>query len=185
MQLAATPPIVEEGHVIGGRRFHVLGARVGLHQQGPRPALRQGPFGHGLQGWPLLETYAVVLANMERVQHLGRMYQLVWHAGAAGAARAHSWDQLRRGYVSHESPEGEDVAVRLRRFHIFYHAAGENIAWLKGAGGPTWANVARIHRGLMDSPGHRANLLEPRFRSLGVGIAADAGQIVVTQVFVA
>lgn len=53
-----------------------------------------------------------------------------------------------------------------------WSAAGENVAWIDDGGRLTESEVAaRIHQGWMDSPGHRANILNPRFTHLGVGAA--------------
>lgn len=81
-------------------------------------------------------------------------------------ARAHSRDMLARGYFSHVSPEGTDPFQRMAKAKITYEYAGENLAF-----GP---NVTIAHTGLMDSPGHRANILKPEYSKLGVG-CIDAG----------
>jgi uncharacterized protein YkwD len=91
-------------------------------------------------------------------------------------ARAHSRDMFARSYFSHYSPEGETVADRARKAGIPYLVAGENLAL---------AQTLRIaHRGLMNSPGHRANILQKSFGRVGIGIL-DGGMygIMVTQNF--
>jgi uncharacterized protein YkwD len=67
-----------------------------------------------------------------------------------------------RKYFSHISPEGEDVGDRLDRHNINYFYAGENLALA-----PT---TQTAHNGLMNSEGHRRNILEPQFRSVGIGV---------------
>jgi uncharacterized protein YkwD len=91
-------------------------------------------------------------------------------------ARAHSQDMLARGYFSHYSPDGRDLEDRLRAAHIGYLIAGENLALA--------SNLYLAHKGLMKSPGHRANILRPQFGRLGVGIL-DAGEhgLMVTQAY--
>lgn len=83
-----------------------------------------------------------------------------------GVARAYATDMFQRGYFAHVSPEGKDPFDRIEEAGISYRAAGENLALA-----PT-VNVA--HAGLMRSPGHRANILEPRYRRVGIG-AVDGG----------
>ncbi len=83
-----------------------------------------------------------------------------------GVARAHSDDMLRRGYFAHSSPEGIDPFQRMASAGITYEYAGENLAF-----GP---NVDTAMNGLMNSPGHRANILKPEYGKLGVG-CLDAG----------
>ena len=91
-------------------------------------------------------------------------------------ARAHSRDMLARGYFSHVAPDGQDPFDRMRKAHVHYLAAGENLAFA-----PT---LAAAHQGLMNSPGHRANMLRPQFGHIGVGVL-DAGRygLMVTQTF--
>jgi uncharacterized protein YkwD len=78
------------------------------------------------------------------------------------AARAHSDDMLRRGYFSHGS-----FADRLARFGARGPRLGENLAW--GAG--TAAAARSMVQRWLASPPHRANLLRPGFRRIGVGAA--------------
>lgn len=78
------------------------------------------------------------------------------------AARAHSDDMLRRGYFSHGA-----FADRLLRFGARGPRLGENLAW--GAG--TAAGARSMVQRWLASPPHRANLLRPGFRRIGVGAA--------------
>ncbi len=84
----------------------------------------------------------------------------------AAVGRAHSADMLARGYFSHNTPEGQDPFDRMEKAGIVYRVAGENLAYA-----PT---VEIAMTGLMNSPGHRANILKPDFTKLGVG-CEDAG----------
>jgi uncharacterized protein YkwD len=77
-------------------------------------------------------------------------------------ARAHAKDMWERSYFSHYSPEGKDVGDRLEESRINYSFAGENLALA-----PT---LAIAHDGLMNSPGHRANILNPKFKQIGIGV---------------
>ena len=86
--------------------------------------------------------------------------------GLKAVGRAHSADMLKRGYFSHNTPEGLDPFERMERADVVYVVAGENLAYA-----PT---VEIAMTGLMNSPGHRANILKPEFRLLGVG-CMDAG----------
>lgn len=76
-------------------------------------------------------------------------------------ARAHSLDMFRRGYFSHYTPEGKDPFDRMQAYNIRYMAAGENLALA-----PT---VDMAHTGLMNSPGHKRNILDPKYNKLGIG----------------
>lgn len=77
-------------------------------------------------------------------------------------ARAHATDMWKRSYFSHYSPEGKDIGDRLDDARVSYMFAGENLALA-----PT---LATAHHGLMNSPGHRANILEPSFKQMGIGV---------------
>ena len=79
-----------------------------------------------------------------------------------GVARAHARDMFERGYFSHTTPEGLEPNERLDRASISYGVMGENLALAPDLGA--------AHRGLMDSPGHRANILNADFRKVGIGV---------------
>ena len=104
------------------------------------------------------------LVNQERIR-VG-VKPLAWNEEQAGVGRAHSKDMFERGYFSHYSPEGKDVGDRLEEADIAYTIAGENLALAP--------DVIRAHNGLMNSEGHRRNILDPAFRKLGIG-AIDGG----------
>ncbi|KKQ45173.1 MAG: hypothetical protein US62_C0018G0023 [Candidatus Woesebacteria bacterium GW2011_GWA1_37_8] len=77
-------------------------------------------------------------------------------------ARAHASDMWERKYFSHYNFEGEDVGDRLDKFSVKYTVAGENLALA-----PT---VETAHTGLMNSEGHKKNILDPEFRRVGIGV---------------
>jgi uncharacterized protein YkwD len=91
-------------------------------------------------------------------------------------ARRHSVDMFARGYFSHMTPEGRSPFDRMRAANVRFLAAGENLALA-----PT---LPIAHTGLMNSPGHRANILRPAFGRVGIGIM-DGGRrgLMVTQNF--
>lgn len=81
-------------------------------------------------------------------------------------ARAHCEDMLRRGYFSHNTPEGLSPFDRMTNADIEFNFAGENLAIAP--------NTKLAMQGLMNSPGHRANILSPNFGQIGIGVI-DAG----------
>jgi len=123
---------------------------------------------------PDLESRMLELVNDERARH--GLKPLAPDPEIAATARAHSREMFARGYFSHVSPDGKDLGDRLRRDKVRYLTAGENLALA-----PT---LASAHRGLMNSPGHRANILRPQFGRLGIGVL-DGGPhgLMVTQNF--
>ena len=91
-------------------------------------------------------------------------------------ARAHSKDMLLRRYFSHNTPDGKDLGNRLDAAGVHYSSAGENIAFAP--------DVESAHQGLMNSPDHKKNLLDPEFHHVGIGIIATTKYgIMVTQDF--
>jgi len=113
---------------------------------------------------PEAEQAMLDLVNLERSR--AGLQPVVFDEALREVARAHSRDMLARGYFAHVTPDGVDPFQRMARVGIEYEYAGENLAL-----GP---NVEVAHEGLMNSPGHRANILKPEFRKLGIG-CIDAG----------
>lgn len=91
-------------------------------------------------------------------------------------ARNHSLDMFSRGYFSHISPEGQTPGNRMRKGGVRFLTSGENLAL-----GQT---LLICHNGLMNSPGHRANILNPAYGRVGIGIL-DGGKygLMITQNF--
>ena len=77
------------------------------------------------------------------------------------AARAHSADMYQRRYFSHKTPDGKTPYDRLKDLRFHYVTAGENIAFAP--------DVDQAWDSLMKSPDHRANILNPDFRCVGIG----------------
>jgi uncharacterized protein YkwD len=89
------------------------------------------------------------------------------------AAQKHTSYMKRHHCFSHECPGERSFLSRLRKVNYVVHGLSrwkiaENIAW-GGGGGDT--PKAIVH-GWMHSPGHRANILDPDYRQLGIGFAA-------------
>ncbi|WP_225805372.1 CAP domain-containing protein [Streptomyces sp. NK15101] len=79
------------------------------------------------------------------------------------AAQEHADDMAARGYYEHHSPEGRDGGDRMSGAGYAWSAWGENIH--RGPKTP-----ARAMEDWMDSPGHRANILNCSFKDIGVGV---------------
>ena len=96
------------------------------------------------------------------------------HSQLVGLARWRSQDMVDRGYFSHTIlGTGCEVYCYYDSNGIAYQYGGENIGWNSG-----WSDdqsPIKVHEGFMGSPGHRANVLEPRFTHGGVGAAAKDG----------
>lgn len=123
---------------------------------------------------PDLEAQMLVMVNEERVKQ--GLKPVVADPEMTAVARKHSTDMFARGYFSHFTPEGKDPFDRMKADKVKFLAAGENLALAR--------NVRMAHEGLMNSPGHRENILRPTYGRLGIGIM-DGGiyGIMVTQNF--
>ncbi len=123
---------------------------------------------------PDLEAKMLLLVNKERIA--AGLKPLAPDPELTELARKHSADMFARGYFAHVTPEGRDPFDRMQAAGVRFLAAGENLALA-----PT---VEIAHTGLMNSPGHRANILNKNFGRVGIGIM-DGGihGIMVTQEF--
>jgi uncharacterized protein YkwD len=102
------------------------------------------------------------LTNASRVVHgLGI---LTWDDQVRVTARKHSADMAENSYFSHTNPEGQSPFDRMAEDDIAFSVAGENLAY--GQFSSIFA-----HEGLMNSLGHRENILKADFKLLGVGVA--------------
>jgi uncharacterized protein YkwD len=87
----------------------------------------------------------------------------------AAAARAHSSEMVSAGYFSHDSFDGSVFWKRIRRY-FGPGAVGENLLWAE----PT-VGAQRAVAMWMASPEHRANILDPDWRVIGISVVhADA-----------
>lgn len=106
----------------------------------------------------------VNLLNQERVRN--GMAALQVDARLVNVARMKAQDMLTRGYFDHTSPTYGSPFDMMRAAGITYRTAGENLA------GATDAQTA--HTALMNSPGHRANILNSSFTAVGVGAVSGS-----------
>lgn len=106
------------------------------------------------------EEAMMVLVNHERTSR--GLKALISDAKLQEVARFHSTDMFKRGYFSHYSPEGETVVDRADKFEVSYSVIGENLAYAP--------SLDLAHQGLMNSSGHKANILSPDFGKIGIGI---------------
>lgn len=123
---------------------------------------------------PDLESQMLVLVNKERAA--AGLAPLQPDADMLPIARAHARDMFAKGYFAHVNPGGLTPADRIRKGGVGFLTAGENLAL-----GPT---LSRCHTGLMESPGHRANILNPAFGRVGIAVL-DGGfyGLMITQNF--
>lgn len=145
----------------------------------PEPDPGQEP-GQGQEPEPssiLSADEAEMLQSVNEERRGAGLQPLQIHEGLVNLARLKSEDMIKMGYFSHQSPTYGSPFEMITGAGITYFTAGENIA-----GAPT---VARAHQSLMNSPGHRANILHESFTHVGIGIV-DGGPYgkMFTQIFI-
>lgn len=91
---------------------------------------------------------------------------LVANAKLRCAARLHSLDMVKRSFFAHRNPDGESPMQRMKKSGYDGRYAGENIA----AG---QATAQAVMAGWMKSDGHCANIMNSRYKELGVGYVQD------------
>ncbi|WP_448626933.1 CAP domain-containing protein [Geodermatophilus sp. URMC 64] len=130
----------------------------------PAPAAAAAPAPAAAPADPSAEGQVLALVNQERAA--AGCGPLVADDGLAALARAFSADMRDRGFFSHDDPDGLSPFDRGDRAGVT--VMGENIAYGQ-------ADAAAVMSDWMNSPGHRANILNCSFSRIGVGVAHGAG----------
>ena len=135
------------------------------------------------------EEAFVALINAERSER--GLSLLAADPMLTATARAHSEEMCSLDYFDHHSPTPGlsspmdrylASAKQLGQSQPEYLLVGENIFYCSVYN--DIYNVDYAHRAFMESPGHRANILEPRFLKVGIGIYRNAkGEFWVTEMF--
>jgi uncharacterized protein YkwD len=128
-----------------------------------------------------LAGYALNQVNAARAAY-GRA-PLVLDAGISAVASSHANDQAVNGYFSHTGLNGSSRDTRLRAGGVSYSYSGENQCYYVGMS--QQATLDWCHAQFMAEPypgywNHKANILDPRFTRMGVGIATVNGRTVIT-----
>jgi uncharacterized protein YkwD len=124
-----------------------------------------------------IRAATLCLVNRERARH-GEP-ALRWNERLVASAQAHTESMAYGDYFAHVGPGGETPLTRMRRTGYISRSAsagyevGENIAW-----GSLWLGTPRaIVAAWMASPGHRANILDRRFKDTGIGVSPHVGAL--------
>jgi len=110
---------------------------------------------------PTAEKEMLADVNRERSSRGIRVLSLGSEA-LIGVARSHCEDMLKRGYFSHYTPEGLSPFDRMTHAGVSFSFAGENLALAP--------NTSLAIQGLMQSPGHKENILQANFGHAGIGV---------------
>ena len=109
------------------------------------------------------------LCLLNSVRRTARLHALSSLRPLRRIAAQHSRDMVVRHYFDHTEPPGRTFVARLRTIH-WNKSAGENI----GYGTAYYATARAMMWAWMHSSGHRANILEPRYRYVGIAISIGA-----------
>lgn len=146
------------------------------------------------------EQLILVYTNKERIE--AGLGQVEWSGGLALVARDHSLDMIDRDFFEHVNPDGQDPTDRFVEMYgyapekalgpaEYIVGVGENLGQItfqsdvEGCGeigGPDSAAACQVNS-WMDSPAHRANILDAKYTHLGVGAAVTGETHYITQVF--
>jgi uncharacterized protein YkwD len=113
------------------------------------------------------------LLNLARLE--ANQEPLAFSEGLANVAIGHARAMYGQGYFSHVSPVTGTVADRVDSAGIPYRVVGENLALA--------VTPSQVHAGLMDSPGHKENILRSTFRRVGIAAIKGPMGYMVVQVF--
>nr|HEX4318523.1 CAP domain-containing protein [Kofleriaceae bacterium] len=125
------------------------------------------------------EKRLLALVNRDRLK--ANLPALIWDDKVAAVARGHSEEMHATKIVAHISPTTGSAADRVRAANIRTGVVLENVARAYGVG--------EAHEGLMNSPGHRANIMSPSATHIGIGVVlgdevSGRREMFLTQVFI-
>lgn len=126
----------------------------------PSPTPTPSPQAPSTSGLTVEEQQMLDLVNQERAK--AGLPALVADMALTKTARIKSQDMVENNYFSHDSPTYGSPFDMMEKFGITYNAAGENIACNQ--------TVQAAHEALMNSPGHKANILSKDYTHIGIGI---------------
>lgn len=158
-QIVLDPQFVDIGVSREDRAWRIVLAR-------PLLAGRLGDW--QAEGQKLLEQINSARAQARQcgTQPFGATTPLTWNATLATAAEGHTRSMANNNFFDHKDREGRTPGDRAELAGYSGQLIGENIA----AGQDT---VRKVVDGWLASPGHCANLMNPRFRELGAAYAVD------------
>jgi uncharacterized protein YkwD len=121
---------------------------------------------------PISDAAILCLVNRHRAFHHVKPLRL--NASLAASARRHSAQMVTDRYFSHGGPNNSSLIRRVGATRYLRHARawalGETLAWASAS----QATPTGLVNLLMASPPHRAILLDPSYRDIGVGVGAGA-----------
>jgi len=106
------------------------------------------------------EADMLLLINKERESR--NLLPLVEDEKAKLTARKHGIDMFQKGYFSHINLENQSPSDRMKQGEVEFSFSGENLALSK--------DLLSAHDGLMNSAGHKKNILQLLYHRVGIGV---------------
>ena len=119
------------------------------------------------------EQQLIDLVNQER--HRQGLAELTHEPKLTEAAREHAQRMADRGSLSHQFPGEPALRDRIARTDLRFKAVAENVGYAN--------SVERVHSTFMRSPGHRANIFDPDYNAVGIGVVRRGDYLYVAQNF--
>ena len=119
------------------------------------------------------EIQMMNLLNQERAN--AGLPKLSFSQQLANAARKHTQLQVERGQLSHQFSGEPELIDRVGATGLRFDASGENVAYAP--------SVEDAHLDLMNSPPHRANILNPQYNAVGISLMERGRSVYVTEDF--
>ncbi|MGT2528104.1 CAP domain-containing protein [Streptomyces nojiriensis] len=107
---------------------------------------------------------AAVLSLVNQERAAAGCPALTLNAKLTQAAQDHSADMAAHANMSHTGSDGSDPGTRITRAGYAWSSYGENVAY-------GYSTPEKVMEGWMNSPGHRANILNCSFKEIGIGLA--------------
>jgi len=113
------------------------------------------------------------LINEERTK--AGVHELKWNDQLGQSALSHARRMVEEGQLGHQLAEEPELGDRIRSTGLRFDAWGENVA---AAGNPE-----EIHQALMNSPPHRANILDPKYNAVGIALLSHGRDLYAVENF--
>lgn len=118
-----------------------------------------------------------MLAYVNEARKEEGLVELRMNNDLVSVARLKSQDMIDEDYFEHESPTYGSPFEMMENHGVFFSIAGENLAG--------HYSIRGAHEGLMNSPGHRENILNSSFTEVGIGVVKGGPyKMMITQMFI-
>jgi len=121
------------------------------------------------------------LTNLERTKH--GLSKLLPEQGLADLARRHGRNMATQNFFEHKDKQGLEVGGRQKKYYkeLMSLSLGENLAFFEHS--QRKFSPSKVVDGWMNSPGHRANILDKDFTHLGVAVVLSGNKLYAVQNF--